>query len=240
MLSNHDLKAIIWDYDNTLVDTRLKNYNVTRQIIADVTGKNADDFIFLASLEGYLKANSLAPSWRSMYSSELGLTEEQTDTVGRLWTDYQRNNQTPVTFFHGIGDVLQALRYVPHGIVSQNSRESIARALQGAGCQDYFKYILGYEEVDIRKQKPHPDGLVNCLDKIAGLAPGIVVSIGDHETDIQSAINANTYFAQTGLAIRVFSIWAAYGAFTDVSSWKIKPDFVASKIEEIIGIVEGL
>ena len=33
MVSNTNIKAIIWDYDGTLVDTRHKNLHVTRNII---------------------------------------------------------------------------------------------------------------------------------------------------------------------------------------------------------------
>jgi len=240
MKANHGLKAIIWDYDSTLVDTRWKNYNVTRQIIADITERKPDTFPFLSSLENYLAANSRSSSWRSVYLDVLGLTEEQTDVVGRLWTDYQRRDQTPVSFFAGTGKVLEDLHTLPHGIVSQNSRESILNALQSVGWQGYFKAILGYEEVDIRKQKPHPDGLIDCLDKIAGLTPGIVISIGDNETDIQSAINANSYFDQNHLGIRVVSIWAAYGSFAEQASWKIEPDYIARQIEEIVDIVQNI
>ena len=240
MQTDHRLTAIIWDYDNTLVDTRMKNFNVTREIIEYVTGKNADDFPFLSSLESYLRSNSLSPSWRYLYIHELGLSEEQTDIVGRLWTDYQRNDQTPVSFFPGIGDVLETLQDLPHGIVSQNSRESITKALETAGWMKYFRDILGYEEVDIRKQKPYPDGLLSCLEKIGGLQPGIVISIGDHETDIQSSINANAYFAQNNLETQVVSIWAAYGSFADYSTWNIQPDYVARKTSDIIDIIRGL
>jgi HAD superfamily hydrolase (TIGR01549 family) len=240
MHPNHTLNAIIWDYDNTLVDTRLKNYKVTRKIIEDVTGKNADDFPFLASLEGYLNSNSLSPSWRYLYRHELGLSEEQTDIIGRLWTDYQRNDQTPVSYFPGIGSVLETLQDLPQGIVSQNSRESISKALQQAGWLKYFKDILGYEEVNIRKQKPHPDGLLSCLELMGGMQPGVVLSIGDHETDIQASRNANIYFEENQLGIQVVSVWAAYGSFGDHSTWKINPDYVAKKTEEILDIIHGL
>ena len=37
------IKAIIWDYDGTLVDTHIKNLNVTRKIIEHITGKKPEN-----------------------------------------------------------------------------------------------------------------------------------------------------------------------------------------------------
>ena len=47
------IQAIIWDYDGTLVDTRLKNYQVNRAILEAVTGKSADEFEGLTSFESH-------------------------------------------------------------------------------------------------------------------------------------------------------------------------------------------
>ena len=35
--------AVIWDYDGTLVDTGMKNLNVTRNIVKKITGKHFPD-----------------------------------------------------------------------------------------------------------------------------------------------------------------------------------------------------
>jgi len=40
--------------------------------------------------------------------------------------------------------------------------------------------------------------------------------------------------------IKAVSIGAFYDADTDVSDWKIQPDFVAEKVEDIIEIIERL
>lgn len=46
MISNGNIRAIIWDYDGTLVDTRLKNLNVTTwQIRPDFEAQRADDIL---------------------------------------------------------------------------------------------------------------------------------------------------------------------------------------------------
>ena len=102
----------------------------------------------------------------------------------------------------------------------------------------YFKSILGYEEVGSSKQKPEPDGLLKCISELVPLNTGTVIYIGDHETDIRCAINANKLFKENGSNLKVISIGAFYDADTNISSWKVQPDFAAEKVEDIIEIIE--
>ena len=53
MKSNSKIKAIIWDYDGTLVDSRIKNLNVTRKIIEKATGKKYSTFPALDNLQDF-------------------------------------------------------------------------------------------------------------------------------------------------------------------------------------------
>jgi beta-phosphoglucomutase-like phosphatase (HAD superfamily) len=159
MVPNTNIRAIIWDYDGTLVDTRHKNLNVTRNIIESIIETDAKEFFALRSLENYSLANRRASNWRELYRQELNLTEKQTDKAGQLWTAYQLNDKTDVTFYEGIKAVISNLSKFPHGIVSQNSRSGIMQNLEKKQLLPFFKYIVGYEEVDLKKQKPEPDGL---------------------------------------------------------------------------------
>ena len=129
-MSNTKINAIIWDYDGTLVDTRHKNLNVTRNIIESICEANADEYFALRSLENYSSANRRTSNWRELYRQEFKLTEKQIDEAGRLWTAYQLNDNTDVTFYEGIEAVIRDLSDFPHGIVSQNSRSSITQNLE--------------------------------------------------------------------------------------------------------------
>ncbi len=234
------IKTIIWDYDGTLVDTHIKNLNVTRKIIECITGKNPKDFHPLRSLNNYRLAARKAENWRSLYKNEFGLHENEIDEAGKLWTEFQLKDETEAPFFDGITNVIEVLEKYPHGIVSQNSRENIIQLLHKTKMLKYFKSILGYEEVGSSKQKPEPDGLLQCIFELVPIDTGIVVYIGDHETDIRCAINANNIFKENGSKINVISIGAFYDAASDISSWKIQPDFTAEKVEDIIEIIKNV
>jgi len=231
------IKAVIWDYDGTLVDTHIKNLNVTRKIIKQITGKEPENVPALADLNNYRVVTNKAENWRTLYKNEFNLSESEIEQAGRLWSEFQLKDETEVPFYDGIVDVISTLGKYPHGIVSQNSKENIKQYLHKTKMLKYFKCILGYEEVESSKQKPDPDGLLQCILELVPLGNGTVIYIGDHETDIRCALNANKVCENNGSNIRVISIGAFYDADTNISNWKIQPAFVAEKVEDIIEIV---
>ena len=234
------IEAIIWDYDGTLVDTHIKNLNVTRKIIEQITGKTHEEFPPLKNLNNYRIVTKKAENWRTLYKDEFDLNENEIDKAGVLWSEFQLKDETKVPFYDGIIDVIKALKEYPHGIVSQNSRENITQFLQKKKMLRYFKSILGYEEVISSKQKPEPDGLMQCISELVPLNTGTVIYIGDHETDIRCAINADKVLSGNGSNLKVVSIGAFYDADTNISDWKVQPDFAAEKVEGIIEIIERL
>jgi len=239
-VSNTNIRAIIWDYDGTLVDTRHKNLNVTRNIIESIIETDAEEFSALRSLENYSLANRRASNWRELYRQELNLAEKQIDEAGRLWTVYQLDDNTEVAFFAGIEAVIGELAEFPHGIVSQNSRSGIMQNLAKKQLLPLFKYIVGYEEVDLKKQKPEPDGLLTCMEKLSALESGYVCYIGDHETDVRCVRAANRVLQKENVNVKIFSIGACYESGMDTSTWNTRPDFEAQKVEDILKIVDKI
>ena len=240
MTSNSNIRAIIWDYDGTLVDSRHKNLNVTQKIIERICSKNGEQFTALGSLEAYHATNRHHPNWREMYRCEFNLNEDQIDAAGIMWTEYQLKDDTPVPFYDGVEDVIRAMGEFPHGIVSQNSKYSIMRVLAQKELLPYFDHIVGYEEVGLKRQKPKPDGLLMCLEKLSPSATGIVLYIGDHETDAQCAFQANRVLAKDRVALKVISIGALFDSETDTSNWCIRPDYEIQRAAELLDIVNHL
>ena len=240
MVSNMNIQSIIWDYDGTLVDTRQKNLNVTRDIIESIVEISADAFSALNSLENYYNANRKASNWRELYRLEFNLTEKQIDDAGRLWTAYQLKDNTEVAVYDGIERVIGELEQYPHGIVSQNSSSNIAQNLEKNHLLPYFRYIVGYEEVDLNKQKPEPDGLLNCINRLSALEPGYVCYIGDHETDALCVQAANRALQEKNVKIKIFSIGACYDTGTDTAAWSVRPDFEAHRVADILEIVDKI
>jgi len=234
------IKAIIWDYDGTLVDTHIKNLNVTRKIIKQISGKEHENVPALSDVRNYRNVTNKAENWKTLYKSEFNLNENEIEQAGRLWSEFQLADETEVPFYDSIVDVIKALGKYPHGIVSQNSKENIKQYLQKTGLLKYFKCILGYEEVASSKQKPAPDGLLQCISELVQDGSGTIIYIGDHETDIRCAVNANNVYQRNGINLKVISIAALYDTDTDISHWQVQPDFIGEKVEDIIEIVKKI
>jgi len=239
-VASTNINAIIWDYDGTLVDTRHKNLNVTRNIVESISETDAEAFSALQSLEKYSLANRRRSNWRELYRSEFNFSESQIDAAGQMWTAYQLSDDTEVTFYDGIEEVIGELAGFPHGIVSQNSRSSITKHLEKNQLLSFFKNIVGYEEVDLKKQKPEPDGLLSCIEKLSAFDSGVVCYIGDHETDVQCALRANRVLMENKVDIRIISIGACYDYGKDASTWDVRPDYEAQKVEDILDIVDQI
>lgn len=232
-------KAIIWDYDGTLVDTSLKNFNVTRRIFERVVGEKAFEYTALQTLDNYRLANKRAKNWRELYKNEFGMNEDQIDEVGRLWTTYQLSDDSEIMFFDGVEEAVHSLSKYPNLVFSQNSRSNIVRVLERRDLLHCFRDIVGYEEISLRRQKPEPDGLLVCLDKLEGTSCRWIFFIGDHETDTLCGHNANKRLKSEDRYIRIVNIAALYGTGSDTSGWSIEPDHVVKSAREIHAYIEG-
>ena len=193
----------------------------------------------LQSIENYSLAINRTKNWRDLYEREFKLTDEQRDDAGNLWTDYQLADQTLVPFYEGIPEVIRELKSISHGIVSQNSNQIITQQLKENGLIDYFGSVIGYEEVEFAKQKPQPDGLIMCIEELTKLKPGLAIYIGDHESDVHCAFNANQVFKDENIDIEIISVGAFYIDGTDDSNWTMKPNFKAKNTKDILEIMNN-
>ena len=186
-----------------------------------------------------IRLSRLGKAWGqfAVIDDGAGMSEETLSEAGRLWTRYQLADETGAAVYDGVESALGELRNLPHGIVSMNSKDNIERALANEGLLDHFELVIGYEEVSATRQKPAPDGLLMCLDRLTGMAPGHVVYVGDHQIDIECARNANEALAADGHDIRVFAIGAAYGIGAEFGAWPDEPDYTVQRPDDIVSIV---
>lgn len=234
------IKAIIWDYDGTLVDTRHKNLAVTREIMQEMLDDPIDNYPVLQSLEKYQAANEQSENWRELYRSHFQFSDSKIDEAGSMWKSYQINNDTEVTLFENMDDVLRELNDYQHGIVSQNARENIISFLAQKGLRSDFQKVIGYKDIGYDQQKPDPAGLINCIDSLTDVDQGSVVYIGDHETDIYCAYLADQKLKEKGQSLQVYSIAACYGPSPDTKHWTYTPDFKAHNPQDISSIIAAL
>jgi HAD superfamily hydrolase (TIGR01549 family) len=237
---DHNIKGIFWDFDGTLVDSRQKNYKVTKMIVESVIGSSSESFPILKSLHTYQQALLKSTNWRDFYQKYFKLTSEKTDYAGSLWSEYQRRNNTPAPVFKGISQLLDEFKKINQAIISQNSRDLIQKILDENNIQSYFSFIVGYEEVGFRNQKPDPEGLIKSMQRIENPISGIYIYIGDHESDVKFARDTNDYLRENDLDAKVISIATHYQSNPDLRTWSLQPDFHAYSVSELKGILRKI
>ena len=231
--------AIIWDYDGTLVDSRKKNLNVTRKIVSKILNGDPSEIPALSSLSNYHQAHIKATNWREFYESSFNLKDEQVDEAGKMWTEYQLEDKTSIPLIGGVEKTIISLRGFPQGIVSQNSRSIIVNFLEDNNLLSCFDEIIGYEQVDLKRQKPYPDGLLMCIERLMDSSTGYVLYVGDHETDVQCVLNANNILSEKKPNIKIISVGAFYGFDIDTSGWGVLPDYQIKNAADINSIVNN-
>ena len=233
------LDAVLWDYDGTIVNSVPKNINITKSILSIVAPHLTQDNLphYLQSEAAYHEANHAAENWQDLYVNYYGMTEDEMLAAGSLWAEHQLSNTTPVSLFTGVVDTIRDLSFVSHGICSQNSSENINNVLSDAQVGNYFKAVIGYDDVSVNGQKPSPEGGLNCLERMFGNpADKAIMYIGDHEADVQFARNLQAALGQNSTVI---SVAVAYSGARP-ENWVFQPDFVIHSPRELTAICDKL
>jgi phosphoglycolate phosphatase-like HAD superfamily hydrolase len=226
------IDAILWDFDGTLVNSAPKNISITKDILSEVAPRLSGNGLpgYLENESSYHEANHAAENWRDLYINFFGLTLEEANIAGALWSEHQRHNATPVALFDGIAEIVQIFAHIPHGICSQNSTANIRTLLDAEKINSYFKSVVGYEDVPFERQKPASDAGVMCLGELFGQVRNrTLLVIGDHESDVIFSRNIARDIDGSNTAI---SIAVSYsGAKT--GKWDYQPDKVISSPQQL-------
>jgi HAD superfamily hydrolase (TIGR01549 family) len=240
MLNDSPIKAVLWDFDGTLADTRMRNLSVNRRIVEEMTGRSWREVAALSSGDAYLAAWNRVANWQELYTDAFGLRHDQLEAASQKWAPYQLDDATEVPLFEGIRETLDELKDFPQAVVSQNDRSIIAQVLEDNEVDRYFSAIIGFAEVPSDRQKPAPDGLLRATEILGVEEPAIALYIGDHETDILSAANANRDLTALGHELRFRSVAATYANHSDHAGWSVAPDHHAGHPREIAELIESL
>ena len=230
-----NIDAILWDYDGTLVNSVPKNMAITKQILLEVAPRLTGDNLpsYLESEASYHIANHQSKNWQDLYVNYYGMSEAEMLKAGKLWTDYQLKNTTPVELFNEMEQTINQI-HLPQGICSQNSSENIYRVLEQNNIHHKFNAVIGYDDIPDNVQKPNPFGGLKCLEQMFDSSKSrTVFYIGDHEGDVQFARNLEM---ELGGGSRVVAVVAKYSG-ADTQSWSYQPDFEIDQPIDLLPII---
>lgn len=178
-------RAVLFDWDGTLADTAESSYRCYVRMFAE--------FDIPFDREDY--ARTYSPNWYHTFR-QLGLDEQHWSRADERWLAHFANER--LELLEGARHLLESLtaRGLKTGIVTSGSRGRVERELELHGLTPHLhERVYGCE---VKEKKPHPEGLLLCLDRL-GVHPAEAVFVGDSPEDIEMARAAGVYsIAVTG------------------------------------------
>ncbi|MBS9722375.1 phosphoglycolate phosphatase [Tianweitania sp. BSSL-BM11] len=180
-------KAVLFDFDGTLIDSALDIHAATNMLLArDGLGPLSLPDVKAMIGEGTRKLveRAFAAAGRSLDDAELD------DKYGQMVPLYAANLTKLTQLMPGTTEALTALQRdkVAMALVTNKPDFAIAEILEHFDLANYFPVIVGGESGV--PHKPAPDMLYLALEKL-GVEAGDALFVGDSPADARSAQAAN-------------------------------------------------
>lgn len=210
MSASSNVRAVLFDWDGTLVDTAEASFRCYVRLF--------EEFGIPFDRETY--ARTYSPNWYQTFRL-LDIPEERWPHADARWLAHFA--EEAIALIDGARELIDALhgRGLATGIVTSGSRDRVLRELDRHGFA-FRECVFG---CDVKEKKPHPEGLLLCLERLR-IAPEEAVYVGDSPEDVAMARAAGVY-----------SI-AVPGAYPNREALLAsRPDVVAESLQEVLAAV---
>lgn len=176
-------KAILFDFDGTLVDTADAICHSFRQVLISHG---------LVPMDNQEIRMLIGRPLRDMFRLATGW--DASHRIEQLASDYRRIAKQIdgeyIRLFPGVEPFLARLpREVQRAIVTSRSHAGTRSILRTFDLEVHFQTIVGID--DVVRPKPDPEPVFQALDQL-GAAPENAVVVGDTISDMMAGINAGT------------------------------------------------
>lgn len=195
-------KIVIFDLDGTLLDTLYD--------LGDSVNRMLERFGFPTHTYDEIK-NMVGNGARRLALNAIPdgeKNERAEECVSYFLSHYDDGQNNKTKPFKGVPEVIDTLK--AHGIMTAvvtNKLDAVAKSLCEQFFGDRFDFVLG-DRADMRR-KPYPDGVFYVMGQL-GCSRGVYV--GDADTDIEVAKNANMPSVSVSWGFRDREFLTAHGA----------------------------
>ena len=175
MLTRKPLRAVLFDWDGTLLDSFEADANAYVQMFRALG----------VSWNSTKLTQHYSPDWHNVYRA-VQLPHERWAEADRLWRVFYRSERPQLQA--GARDVVQALaERFRLGLVSSGSSLRVRSQIRAFGLQPLFAVSVFGDQVPHRK--PHPLQLQLAIRQL-GFEPSACIYVGDAPEDVQMARRA--------------------------------------------------
>ena len=218
-------KAVLFDYDGTLVDTN--------QLIVD-----SWDHMYQKHFGGHLTGEDVKWTfgmvlWDAIddYMKQLGHSGYDLTELVESYREFQlQPDATPAPPFEGMVEAVHKLKEegVLLGIVTSRGYDSCIKGLKKYGMDDCFDAFVTAESTDIHKPLPEP-ALIGCRE--LGVDPADAVMVGDSIFDL---ICGNDAGCDT-----CFVTWS-FATGVDAAIKDGRPTYVVNSPQEMVDLLTAV
>ena len=219
------INAVVFDYDDTLVDTFPARVEAARLTFAEV-GLPYDPTEFVETMRG----SPFRPAFDEM-SVARGW---ELDLMAVYLRHYWSKEPGFVYLFDGVREMLDALkqRGVTMGILTSKSHDILVEGRRAGtvveaeelGIGGHFPHIVGFE--DVTHHKPHPEGLERLMAHM-GVIPSRTLVVGDSWSDVEVAKNCGCWSC--------LATWGLDDPTEQIS--RAAPDFMAGTPAQLVSLL---
>jgi HAD superfamily hydrolase (TIGR01549 family) len=172
-------KAILFDFDGTLLDSFPAHYEAFKVTLAH----------FDVEVTPEMYKQTYSPNWFAVYEA-FGIPPEKYEEADEIWLAEARKHKPQL--FPQARPLLESLKCIYSlGLVTSGSRARVLRDLTATGIRNLFQVVITGD--DVSNPKPDPEGLVLALDRLA-LRPEQALFVGDAREDYLMAQTAGVPF----------------------------------------------
>lgn len=175
------IKAIIFDVDGVLVDSRNANVALFQNILrkAGYSESSREEILLYFHL----------PLWQALEKLTGSNNQKEIERVWNLAKDPLMRDNTLLEFPDKLEHILEELhKEYKLAIVTSRIRVGIEDIFNAREIKHLFDAVVTFE--DVKNPKPHPEPLLLILEKLK-LSSNEAIYIGDSATDIEAAKGAN-------------------------------------------------
>lgn len=185
MSSTSNVKGIIFDMDNTLLQSKI-----------DFAAMKLDVYEFLAMLQllpDDFPVREHTTSTMIECAKYSGMTAETYEAAMKITEKHELKGMEGAGLEPGVVDLLESLhtKYTLV-IVTNNSRTAAIKALEKTGVMKYFDFIIGREQMS--SLKPSPSGYLAAKSHFKHILSHEWMAVGDSWIDGRASIDAGIPF----------------------------------------------